>query len=111
MRKEDTIFGIWWLVLVGNRRRFPSIWLAKTTMLEFPMQWPVLGEIWVPMDWVWRKTFSLEYEKRGYHLWNMVVGLGWKPQAISQYLASYRPIMLEFSMQGPVLDKIWVPMD
>ncbi len=57
-------------------------------MLEFPMQGPVLDGIWVLTDWVWWNTFSSESEKRGYQLWNMVVGLGWKPQAINQYLAS-----------------------
>jgi hypothetical protein len=56
-------------------------------MLEFPMQRPVLDRIWVHIDWVWLKTFSLEYEKRGYYLWNPVVGLGWKVRAILQYLA------------------------
>jgi hypothetical protein len=58
-------------------------------MLEFPMQGPVLDGIWVLTDWVWWKTFCSESEKKGYQLWNTVVGLGWKPQAINQYLASY----------------------
>jgi hypothetical protein len=34
------------------------------------------------------EDLSLECEKRGYQLWNMVVGLGWKPRVIAQYLAS-----------------------
>jgi hypothetical protein len=34
------------------------------------------------------EDFSLECEKRGYQLWNMVVGLGWKPRAIAQYLVN-----------------------
>jgi hypothetical protein len=33
-------------------------------------------------------TFSLVYVQRAYQLWNMVVGLGWKPRAIAQYLGS-----------------------
>ncbi len=32
------------------------------------------------------EDFSLECEKRGYQLWNMGVGLCWKPRAIVQYL-------------------------
>ncbi len=60
-------------------------------MLEFPLQAPVLDGMWVLTDWVWWKTFSSESEKRGYQLWNTVVGLGWKlgwkPRVISQYLA------------------------
>jgi hypothetical protein len=42
---------------VGNRGRLPSIWLARTIMLAFPMQGPVLDGIWVLTDWVWSKTF------------------------------------------------------
>jgi hypothetical protein len=44
-------------------------------MLQFPELGPVLDRIWVHTDWVWRKTFSLEYEKRGYQLWNTVAWL------------------------------------
>jgi hypothetical protein len=87
MCKEGTNFGIPWLVLVGNRGRLPSIWLARTILLEFPMLGPVLDGIWVHTDWVWRKHISLEYDKRGYQLWNTVASLGWKPWAIAQYLA------------------------
>jgi hypothetical protein len=87
MKKEDTIFEIRWLVLVGIPGPLSTIWLARTIMLEFPMQGPVLDRIWVLTDWVWWKTFSSESEKRGYQLWNTVVGLGWKPRVISQYLA------------------------
>ena len=87
LRKKDTNFGIWWLVLVGNRRQLTSIWLARPIMLEFSLQGPVLDRIWVLTDWVWWKTFSSESEKRGYQLWNMAVGLGWTPREIVQYLA------------------------
>jgi hypothetical protein len=52
------------------------------------MQGPVLEGIWVLTDWVWWKIFNLEYIQRGYHLWNMAVGLGWKLRAIAQYLAA-----------------------
>jgi hypothetical protein len=84
VRKEDNNFGIGLLVLVRNRGRLPSIWVARSIMLEFPVQQgPVLDGSWVLTDWVWWKTFSLEYEKRGYHLWNPMAGLGWKPRAIS----------------------------
>jgi hypothetical protein len=76
------------LVLVRNRGRFPGIWVARSIMLEFPVQGPVLDGIWVLTDWVWWKTFSLECEKRGYHLWNPVVGLvSWLSRV--QHLLSY----------------------
>jgi hypothetical protein len=88
MCKEDTNFGVRWLVLVGNGGRLPSIWQARSIMLEFPLQWPVLDRIWVHIDWVLLKTFSLECEKRGYHLWNPVVGLvSWLSRI--QHLLSY----------------------
>ncbi len=89
MRKEDTNFGIWWLVLVGNRGRLPSIWLARSIMLEFPVQGPVLDGIWVHTDWVWWTAFSLEFEKRGYQLWNTEVGLGWEEHAFLEIPTTY----------------------
>jgi hypothetical protein len=48
MRKEDTIFGNPWVVLVGNRGQFPSIWVARSIMLELPMQWPQLDGMFSP---------------------------------------------------------------
>ncbi len=67
-------------------------------MLEFPMQGPVLDEILVHTDWVWRKNFSLEYDKRGYQLWIpwlvLVENRGRLP---SIWLDKSR--MLEFPMQ------------
>jgi hypothetical protein len=48
MRKEDTNFGNRWVVLVGNRGQFPSIWVARSMMLDLPMQWPQLDGIFSP---------------------------------------------------------------
>jgi hypothetical protein len=48
MRKEDTIFGNRWLVLVGNRGQFPSICVARSIMLELLMQRPQLDGIFSP---------------------------------------------------------------
>jgi hypothetical protein len=51
MCKEDNNFGISWLVLVANHGQLTSIrLLARTIMLEFPMQGPVLDGIWVLTD-------------------------------------------------------------
>jgi hypothetical protein len=60
------VVGLGWklVVLVGNRERLSSIWLARSMVLEYSMQGSVLDGIWVLTDWVWWKTFSLEYEKR-----------------------------------------------
>jgi hypothetical protein len=69
--------------------RLPKIWLDESIMLETPMQGPELDCIWVHTGLVLSKTYSSLYLKRGYQLWNTVIGLGRKLRAISQYLARW----------------------